>query len=128
MDRKAYVIVDGQSMVNEEGLIAADSLDSDMLATEMRKLRIDERSVATFHLLPGHGPGDFQVLTWLLEGFDRNRCRYDHVYRRSSSDNYHEDAQDSIDWLRDTGASERAENLNVGGSDESGGNTICLCH
>ncbi len=58
-----------------------------MLATEMRKLRVDERSVATFHVLPGDAPGDFRMLTWLLEGFGRNRCRFDHVYRRSSSDN-----------------------------------------
>lgn len=86
-DHKAYVIVDGESMVNDEGLIIPDSIDWDMLATEMRKLRVDERSVATFHVLPGDAPGDFRMLTWLLEGFGRNRCRFDHVYWRSSSDN-----------------------------------------
>jgi len=86
-DHKAYVIVDGESMVNQEGLVIPDSIDWDMIATEMRKLRVDERSVATFHLLPGRIPGDFRVLTWLLEGFGRNRCRFDHVYWRSSSDN-----------------------------------------
>ncbi len=86
-DHKAYVIVDGESMVNEEGLIIPDSIDWDVLATEMRKLRVNERSVATFHVLPGRAPGDFRVLTWLLEGFGRNRCRFDHVYWRSSSDN-----------------------------------------
>ncbi len=74
-------------MVNDEGLIIPDSIDWDMLATEMRKLRVDERSVATFHVLPGDAPGDFRMLTWLLEGFGRNRCRFDHVYWRSSSDN-----------------------------------------
>ena len=86
-DHKAYVIVDGETMVNENALIIPGSLDWEKIATEMRKLRVDERSVATFHLLPGDAPGDFRVLTWLLEGFGRNRCRFDHVYWRSSSDN-----------------------------------------
>ena len=75
-DYKAYVLVDGESMVNENALIIPDSLDWEKIATEMRKLRFDERSVATFHLLPGRGVGDFQCVQWLLEGFGRNRCRF----------------------------------------------------
>lgn len=86
-DYKAYVLVDGQSMVNEEGLIDPSSLDWEKIATEMRKLRVDERSVATFHLIPGRGPSDFKAVQWLLEGFGRDRCRFDHVYWRFSTHN-----------------------------------------
>lgn len=84
-DYKAYVIVDGPSMVNQDGFIDPDSLDWAKIATEMRKLRVDDQSIASFHVLAGGGPSNSPALTWLLEGFGRNRCRFDHVYWRVSS-------------------------------------------
>ncbi len=83
-DQKAYVIVDGKSLFTQEGLLDPSKLDWNELSEEVRKLRVDEQSVAVFHALDC-GPGDPRVLSWLLEGFGRNQCRFNHVYWRSSS-------------------------------------------
>ncbi len=83
-DHKAYVIVDGQSMFTPEGLLDPHKLDWDKLSSELRKLRVDKQSVAEFHVTDC-GPNDSNILTWLLEGFGRNRCGFNHVYWRSST-------------------------------------------
>jgi hypothetical protein len=83
-DHKAYVIVDGQSMFTPEGLLDPHKLDWDKLSSELRKLRVDKQSVAEFHVTDC-GPNDSNILTWLLEGFGRNRCGFKHVYWRSST-------------------------------------------
>jgi hypothetical protein len=85
-DYQAYVIVDGQSVFTPEGLLDPSKLAWEKLAEEVRKLRVDEQSVAVFHAVDC-GPGDYRVLSWLLEGFGRNQCRFNHVYWRSSSQN-----------------------------------------
>ncbi|QDV25725.1 hypothetical protein [Aureliella helgolandensis] len=83
-DYTVYVIVDGSSLFTPEGLLDLSKLEWDELASEVRKLRKDERSVAVFHVLAG-GPGDHKALTWLFEGFARSRCRFNHFYWRVSS-------------------------------------------
>ncbi len=81
---KACILVDGQSLFTPQGLLDPSRMDWDKLSTEIRNLRVDERSVAMFHALDC-GPGDFRVLNWLFVGFGRSSCGFNHVYWRSSS-------------------------------------------
>ena len=72
----AYVLIDGDSMFDDEGRLIHNGLDWMGLRKRLRKLRKSDSSKLMFHLYYSRGGDATKLLNWTVEGFGRREAHF----------------------------------------------------